>query len=77
LPTDVRSRIAGKVVRIPVTESNLVSPTSGMLATIVSQDTMRSVRGVVRAASQIDLQLLELGDALIDAPLRHLQVLLA
>jgi hypothetical protein len=32
----------------------------------------RSARGVARAASQIDLQLLELGDALIDAPLPYL-----
>ncbi len=31
-----------------------------------------SARGVARAASQIDLQLLELGDALIDAPLPYL-----
>src|SRR6201988_5502348 len=33
---------------------------------------MRSARGVTRAASQIDLQLLELGDVLIDAPLPFL-----
>src|SRR5712664_5010929 len=31
-----------------------------------------SARGVARAASQIDLQLLELGDVLIDAPLPFL-----
>jgi hypothetical protein len=41
-------------------------------STIVSQDPMRSARGVARAASQIDLQLLKLGDALIDAPLPYL-----
>ena len=33
---------------------------------------MRSARGVARASLQIDLQLLELGDVLIDAPLPFL-----
>jgi hypothetical protein len=45
---------------------------SDVLTTIVSQDPMRSARGVARAALQIDLQLLELGDVLIDALLPFL-----
>jgi biotin carboxyl carrier protein len=67
--TDIRSPIAGEVSRTSVTEGNVVSPNSDVLTKIVSQDPMRSARGVARAASQIDLQLLKLGDALIDAPL--------
>ena len=67
--SDIRSQTAGEVSRTSVTEGNVVSPTSDVLTTIVSQDPMRSARGVARAASQIDLQLLKLGDALIDAPL--------
>jgi multidrug efflux pump subunit AcrA (membrane-fusion protein) len=66
---DIRSPIAGEVSRTSVTEGNVISPTSDVLTKIVSQDPMRSARGVARAASQIDLQLLKLGDALIDAPL--------
>ena len=55
-----------------LTEGNVVSPTSDVLTTIVSQDPVRSAGGVARAASQIDLQLLELGNALIDAALPYL-----
>jgi len=66
---DIRSPIAGEVSRTSVMEGNIVSPTSDVLTKIVSQDPMRSARGVARTASQIDLQLLKLGDALIDAPL--------
>src|SRR6266403_1030781 len=69
---DNRSPIAGEVSRTSVTEGNVVSPTSDVLTTIVSQDPMRSARGVARAALQIDLQLLELGDVLIDALLPSL-----
>ena len=58
--------------RTSVTEGNVVSPTSDELTTIVSQDLVRSARGVARAAFQIDLQLLEFGYALIDAPLPYL-----
>jgi membrane fusion protein, multidrug efflux system len=38
--TDIRSPIDGKVDRTSVTEGNVVSPTSGVLTTIVSQDPM-------------------------------------
>ena len=70
--TDIRSPIAGRVGRTSVTEGNVIAPTSDVLTTIVSQDPMRSARGVARAASQIDLQLLELDDGLIDALLPFL-----
>jgi hypothetical protein len=43
-----------------------------VLTTIVSQDPIRSARGVARAALQIDLQLLEFDDGLIDALLPFL-----
>jgi multidrug resistance efflux pump len=36
--TDIRSPIAGEVSRTSVTEGNVVSPTSDVLTTIVSQD---------------------------------------
>ena len=39
------------------------------LARFLGPTSQRSARGVACAASQIDLQLLELGDVLIDAPL--------
>lgn len=45
---------------------------NGCGGTFISQDPMRSARGVARAALQIDLQLLELGDVLIDALLPFL-----
>jgi multidrug efflux pump subunit AcrA (membrane-fusion protein) len=67
--TDIRSPFTGEVSRTSVTEGNVVSPTSDVVTTIVSRYPVRSARGVARAASQIDLQLLKLGDALIDAPL--------
>jgi multidrug efflux pump subunit AcrA (membrane-fusion protein) len=70
--TDIRSPIAGRVGRTSETQGNIVSPTPDVLTTIVSQDPMRSARGVARTASQIDLQLLELGDGLIDALLPFL-----
>jgi membrane fusion protein, multidrug efflux system len=38
--TDIRSPIDGKIGRTSVTEGNVVSPTSGTLTTIVSQDPM-------------------------------------
>jgi membrane fusion protein (multidrug efflux system) len=38
--TDIRSPIDGKIGRTAVTEGNVVSPTAGMLTTIVSQDPM-------------------------------------
>jgi membrane fusion protein (multidrug efflux system) len=38
--TDIRSPIDGKVGRTAVTEGNVVSPSSGVLTTIVSQDPM-------------------------------------
>src|ERR1700737_1317448 len=38
--TDIRSPIAGKIGRTAVTEGNVVSPGSGVLTTIVSQDPM-------------------------------------
>ena len=38
--TDIRSPMDGKVDRTSVTEGNVVSPTSGVLTTIVSQDPM-------------------------------------
>ena len=38
--TDIRSPIDGKIGRTAVTEGNVVSPGSGVLTTIVSQDPM-------------------------------------
>src|ERR1700730_4449751 len=38
--TDIRSPIDGKIGRTAVTEGNVVSPASGVLTTIVSQDPM-------------------------------------
>jgi membrane fusion protein, multidrug efflux system len=38
--TDIRSPIAGKISRTQVTKGNVVSPDSGVLTTIVSQDPM-------------------------------------
>jgi membrane fusion protein (multidrug efflux system) len=38
--TEIRAPIAGKISRTAVTEGNVVGPTSGTLATIVSQDPM-------------------------------------
>ena len=38
--TDIRSPIDGKIGRTAVTEGNVVSPSSGVLTTIVSQDPM-------------------------------------
>ncbi len=38
--TEIRSPIAGKIGRSTVTEGNVVSPSSGTLATVVSQDPM-------------------------------------
>ncbi len=38
--TDIKAPVAGKITRTLVTEGNVVSPTSGVLATIVSQDPM-------------------------------------
>lgn len=38
--TEIRAPVAGKITRTYVTAGNVVSPTSGVLATIVSQDPM-------------------------------------
>ena len=38
--TEIKAPVAGKISRTAVTEGNVVSPTSGVLATIVSQDPM-------------------------------------
>ncbi len=38
--TEIHAPVAGKITRTNVTEGNVVSPTSGTLATIVSQDPM-------------------------------------
>src|SRR5258708_3545626 len=38
--TEIRAPIDGKITSTAVTEGNVVSPTSGTLATIVSQDPM-------------------------------------
>lgn len=38
--TEIHAPVAGKITRTNVTEGNVVSPTSGVLATIVSQDPM-------------------------------------
>jgi membrane fusion protein (multidrug efflux system) len=38
--TEIRAPIDGKISRTEITEGNVVSPTSGTLATIVSQDPM-------------------------------------
>jgi membrane fusion protein (multidrug efflux system) len=38
--TDIKSPIDGKIGRTAVTEGNVVSPSSGVLTTIVSQDPM-------------------------------------
>jgi membrane fusion protein (multidrug efflux system) len=52
--TDIRSPIDGKVGRTAVTEGNVVSPGSGVLTTIVSQDPMYVVFPVsVRAALEL------------------------
>jgi membrane fusion protein (multidrug efflux system) len=44
--TDIRAPIDGKIGRTSVTVGNYVSPSSGVLATIVSQDPMHVVFGV-------------------------------
>jgi membrane fusion protein, multidrug efflux system len=44
--TEIRAPIAGKIGRTAVTPGNIVSPSSGTLATIVSQDPMYVVFGV-------------------------------
>ena len=44
--TDIRAPIDGKIGRTTVTVGNYVSPSSGVLATIVSQDPMHVVFGV-------------------------------
>ena len=44
--TDIRAPIDGKIGRTAVTVGNYVSPSSGVLATIVSQDPMHVVFGV-------------------------------
>jgi membrane fusion protein, multidrug efflux system len=52
--TDIRSPIDGKIGRTAVTEGNVVSPGSGVLTTIVSQDPMYVVFPVsVRAALEL------------------------
>lgn len=38
--TEIRAPVAGKITRTSITEGNVVSPSSGPLATIVSQDPM-------------------------------------
>ena len=38
--TDIRSPIAGKISRTKITKGNVVSPDSGVLTTVVSQDPM-------------------------------------
>ena len=47
--TDIRSPIDGKIGRTAVTEGNVVSPASGVLTTIVSQDPMYVVFPVLAA----------------------------
>ena len=44
--TDIRAPIDGKIGRTAVTAGNYVSPSSGVLVTIVSQDPMYVVFGV-------------------------------
>src|SRR5216684_1398891 len=52
--TDIRSPIDGKIGRTAVTEGNVVSPGSGVLTTIVSQDPMYVVFPVsVRAGLEL------------------------
>jgi len=52
--TDIRSPIDGKIGRTAVTEGNVVSPGSGVLTTIVSQDPMHVVFPVsVRAGLEL------------------------
>jgi membrane fusion protein, multidrug efflux system len=46
--TDIRSPITGKISRTEVTKGNVVSPNSGVLTTIVSQDPMYVVFPVSR-----------------------------
>ena len=46
--TDIRSPISGKISRTKVTKGNVVSPDSGVLTTIVSQDPMYVVFPVSR-----------------------------
>ncbi len=41
--TDIRSPIAGKISRTKITRGNVVSPDSGVLTTVVSQDPMYAV----------------------------------
>ena len=53
--TDIKAPIDGKISRVSITEGNVVSPSSGPLATIVSQDPMYVLFPVsVRAA--VDLR---------------------
>jgi membrane fusion protein (multidrug efflux system) len=52
--TDIRSPIDGKIGRTAVTEGNVVSPASGVLTTIVSQDPMYVIFPVsVRAGLEL------------------------
>jgi membrane fusion protein (multidrug efflux system) len=52
--TDIRSPIDGKIGRTSVTEGNVVSPASGVLTTIVSQDPMYAIFPVsVRQALEL------------------------
>ena len=52
--TEIRAPIDGKISRTAVTEGNVVGPTSGVLATIVSQDPMYVLFPIsVRAATDL------------------------
>lgn len=53
--TEIRAPIAGKIGRTAMTEGNVVTPSSGVLATIVSQDPMYVVFPVA-ARSVLDLR---------------------
>jgi membrane fusion protein, multidrug efflux system len=53
--TDIRAPVAGKISRSAITVGNVVSPTSGPLATIVSQDPMY-VLFPIASKAQADLE---------------------
>jgi membrane fusion protein, multidrug efflux system len=53
--TEIRAPIDGKISETNLTEGNVVSPTSGTLATIVSQDPM-SVRFSISLRERLDLK---------------------
>ena len=53
--TEIRALIDGKISETALTEGNVVSPTSGTLATIVSQDPM-SVRFSISLREGLDLR---------------------